>query len=408
MTTCTTRPGSKRVRSAYRLKQARRRLGSEPLWLAGLLLTGALVIFLFNVFGSVPTSLSASWASLSNSQGRAHSSYPVYPYSVIMGGAHSPEELRTALRQDRVAAAHYAGFHLSPAHMVVSQTPRLMYTSYRKNGAVYWTNHPVHIAAGETLLTDGSNWARARCGNRLSDTPQTPTAVDEPAEEDMDHPVQTNSAEAPQMVHPSDLPHPRLAFEIFPPLVAANTDNEPLGSTSDVVSEKRLPVSAAQQSAQATGLASATPDLLNYSIPGLPPPTKSGVEGPPVDPSFTLEATAAASRQAAAVSATPALPPFLLSAVTKTTLQPSFFYTAPQSGNNATGSAPGSSTDAALPLGDLPPGHPAPVELIPTVESPLLSSSDPAIPPPATTPEPAPALLALTSLSAIFWRLRRR
>src|SRR5215813_14195616 len=38
---------------------------------------------------------------------------PVYPHSIIPGGAYSPAELTDALDRDPVAAAHYSGFHVS-------------------------------------------------------------------------------------------------------------------------------------------------------------------------------------------------------------------------------------------------------------------------------------------------------
>ena len=41
----------------------------------------------------------------------------------------------------------------------------------------------IHIDTTEPVLTDGKNFARTRCGNRLSNTPEKPTAREEPTEE---------------------------------------------------------------------------------------------------------------------------------------------------------------------------------------------------------------------------------
>jgi len=101
-------------------------------------------------------------------------SRPVYPYSVIRGGVYSALELDRALQHDRVAAAHYAGFDGTRVHTIRAEAGQPMYASYRVRDRIYWTRNPVRLIAGETLLTDGDNLARARCGNRLSLAPQQP------------------------------------------------------------------------------------------------------------------------------------------------------------------------------------------------------------------------------------------
>jgi hypothetical protein len=165
-------------------------------------------------------------------------SRPVYPYSVIRGGAYSVAELDAALRNDPVASAHYAGFHLAGFHlaefhlnslrMTTAPGPLLMFASYRMDGSVYWTSHPVHVAAGESLITDGTSLARARCGNRLSDSPRQPVATVEPTEKAMETPEEPDLNEAPaadtgaldrllaqrRRIAP---PVSALAFEMFPP-----------------------------------------------------------------------------------------------------------------------------------------------------------------------------------------------
>ena len=46
---------------------------------------------------------------------------------------------------------------------------RFEYVSYRVQNQIYWTKNKLRIPKGELLLSDGHNYARARCGNRLSD-----------------------------------------------------------------------------------------------------------------------------------------------------------------------------------------------------------------------------------------------
>jgi hypothetical protein len=139
----------------------------------------------------------------------------VYPYSVIPGGAYSVAELDSALRADPVAAAHYAVFNRAQVRLTASPQSAAVYASYRQGDRIYWTRRKLHVAAEEALLTDGTHTARARCGNRISLTPQSPVAVTEPAASDLDLP------EAPPPVDrdvTSDLP--LLVHEIFPTLLA--------------------------------------------------------------------------------------------------------------------------------------------------------------------------------------------
>jgi hypothetical protein len=106
---------------------------------------------------------------------------PSYPYSVIPGGAYSPAELHYANQSDAVVRAHYADFNLNRAHVVQVTDDRLQYASYRIKDRIYWTSKKLRIRKGEYLLTDGVAFARTRCGNRLSETPQLPVSPQEPA-----------------------------------------------------------------------------------------------------------------------------------------------------------------------------------------------------------------------------------
>src|SRR5688572_6581112 len=123
----------------------------------------------------------------------------VYPYSIIPGGAQSTEELRRAIEKDPVVAAHFAAFDLSRTRVETLETPRVAYVSYRTGQDVFWTRKPVVIPAGERVFTDGTNTARVRCGNCLSESPG-PVSVDEPPAEVLDTPEPPDATLAP----PSD------------------------------------------------------------------------------------------------------------------------------------------------------------------------------------------------------------
>jgi hypothetical protein len=106
---------------------------------------------------------------------------PSYPYSVIPGGAYSAAELHYANQTDAVVRAHYASFNMKLAHTVRLTADRFQYASYRVKDQIYWTRKRLRIGKGEYLLTDGAAFARTRCGNRLSETPQEPVSPQEPA-----------------------------------------------------------------------------------------------------------------------------------------------------------------------------------------------------------------------------------
>jgi hypothetical protein len=122
-------------------------------------------------------------AALRESKGVAN---PLFLYSVIPGGVKNAEELKKAIAQDPIVAEHYAGFDLKKTHTVKAATDRLVYVSYRMGNSVFWTKKPIKIARGETLITDGKNEARTRCGNRLCATPVGPVSPEQPTEEAME------------------------------------------------------------------------------------------------------------------------------------------------------------------------------------------------------------------------------
>jgi hypothetical protein len=116
------------------------------------------------------------------------SARPVYPYSVVRGGAYTPAELMHAVGSDPVAASHYAGFDYRRLHMEASRFTGRVYVSYRIGNAVYWTSHPVWLQRNEPLITDGTLYARARCGNRIALQPQRPVALIEPLSSTLETP----------------------------------------------------------------------------------------------------------------------------------------------------------------------------------------------------------------------------
>lgn len=111
---------------------------------------------------------------------------PIYRFSVIPGGVLSGAELRQALERDSVAAEHYKGFSLKRTHIEAVPRDRLVYVSYRVGDQVYWTRKRILLSAGESILTDGRQQARTRCGNRIADTPQERHRQEEPDEKAFD------------------------------------------------------------------------------------------------------------------------------------------------------------------------------------------------------------------------------
>jgi hypothetical protein len=130
---------------------------------------------------------------------------PLYPYSVIPGGATDAQELEHALATDPVVAAHYADFNTANLRVVRLDHARSMYVSYRLGNRIYWTSHKLALAKGEMVLTDGEREARTRCGNRLSDVPRAPVALVEPDTAVLDNPA-PEVALLPESV--GDLPFP--------------------------------------------------------------------------------------------------------------------------------------------------------------------------------------------------------
>ncbi len=113
----------------------------------------------------------------------------LYPYSVIPGGVQSVEELKNAIAKDPVASAEYAGFRLEHARIIRLDRERSMHVSYRLGDRVYWTKGELTLAKGETLITDGTQTARTRCGNMIAESIVAQVSPDEPSALELNTPI---------------------------------------------------------------------------------------------------------------------------------------------------------------------------------------------------------------------------
>jgi hypothetical protein len=162
---------------------------------------------------------------------------PVFPYSVIPGGARSSRELSDAARREPVVAAHYAEFSVAHTRVIRLPYDKLAFVSYRLGNHIYWTKTKVTLHQGETLLSDGEHLARTRCGNRVSDVAMTPVSPQEPPQKLLstplvpahvnvdpafrtDGPLWPENAAAPALVAMHDMPPAPGSGPGFPPLLA--------------------------------------------------------------------------------------------------------------------------------------------------------------------------------------------
>jgi hypothetical protein len=135
--------------------------------------------------------------------------HPLYPYSVIPGGAYSQAELERAIQNDPVVARHYSDFNVNETRVERLPRAEAMYVSYRIQDRIYWTQRKITLPAGELVLTDGKHAARTRCGNRLSLSPAAPISQHQPDAMAMDTPPDlTPLATARPMSLPPILPPP--------------------------------------------------------------------------------------------------------------------------------------------------------------------------------------------------------
>jgi len=145
---------------------------------------------------------------------------PIFPYSVIPGGVLEGQEVADSMAHDSVVREHYAGIEPARLWTTRAREPMQAYVSYRKDQSVYWTTHPVTIAQGELLLTDGVKMIRARCGNRIALKRPTPLPGSVP-EPDLPPPDIVFSAPlppaTPAIIEPPVLPRVMIAEMPRPP-----------------------------------------------------------------------------------------------------------------------------------------------------------------------------------------------
>lgn len=111
----------------------------------------------------------------------------VFRYSVVPGGVFTPEELRMARESDPVVALHYADFG-KDTRITTLKEDMYVYISYRKGDKVYYSKKKHKVCKGEVVITDGKNYARTRCANRITKIFRPPAiAFDEPKAPEFDY-----------------------------------------------------------------------------------------------------------------------------------------------------------------------------------------------------------------------------
>ncbi len=124
---------------------------------------------------------------------------------MISGGVLNRAELIHAVKDDKIVAEHYSNFKAGQAEIVKTEEIQFMHVSYRMHNKIFWTAKKLKIPKGETMITDGLQCARTRCGNMVSATPQEPVSEEEPPIIVFDIPV------------PEKPPAPEFKFEDIPP-----------------------------------------------------------------------------------------------------------------------------------------------------------------------------------------------
>lgn len=155
----------------------------------------------------------------------AKQSRKVYRFSVVPGGVYSGAELSAIRRIDPVVAEHYSDFGASAVVTRVKED-MLVYVSYRSGNKVYWSRKKHKVCKGETVITDGKNMARTRCGNRLSKTFKMPVLA--PKQEPPEYAL--NLPDAPVEPIPQGEGGPLLTVNL--PFAPAFQGDQPGGVTS--------------------------------------------------------------------------------------------------------------------------------------------------------------------------------
>ena len=184
---------------------------------------------------------------------------PVYMHSVVPGGVYSGSELRTAIRDDAVVAAHYRDLDQSRLRTEVVKQDRYVHVSYRKGDQVFWTKNKVLLRQGETIVTDGKTQVRARCGNCISEEPLLPTSESEPDVIELDKLVEAPPSSTPALSKP--------------PIALVPEPFDPIGSGLGLASPEVGPITPLAAGRLGSGLAPPLTALSGDPAPPNPPGT---------------------------------------------------------------------------------------------------------------------------------------
>jgi len=99
---------------------------------------------------------------------------PVYRHSIVPGGVYSRTEVEEAAIRMPDVAEHYRSVNIQRLAPAQVSRDGLYYASYRRDGAIFWTSYRLRVDSKETVLGDGKQLVRARCGNLLSESPLKP------------------------------------------------------------------------------------------------------------------------------------------------------------------------------------------------------------------------------------------
>jgi hypothetical protein len=211
---------------------------------------------------------------------------PDYRYSVIPRGAYDRVELRTAIQNDPVVAAHYEQLDQSRVRSERVTRDRFVHVSYRRGNQIFWTKNKVLLRQGETILTDGTTQIRARCGNCISEHPLLPTSNDEPDEVEFDR--LTDPAPSPR-TDPAPSPRASGPDVVFVPPAPALGGSAPAGAAGQAgQADAATPLAAGRfASGSLFPLALADPDS-GGSGPETPPGNVPGPVNPPPGPGMDL------------------------------------------------------------------------------------------------------------------------
>ena len=287
----------------------------------------------------------------------------VYPYSIVPGGVATRADLEQRAGTDPVVARHYASFDITKAHPVTVTKARAVHVSYRKGDKVYWTAKTVMLAAGETVLSDGTSEIRGRCGNRISEHAQLPVAMSEPTEEELD--ASMNVAMDPDAV--DGLQNASFGLDDALPLGNA-TQSQNLAAATHADAAPVSPYTRAAMPAMpnwSTGMPNASGMQATRFLAATSGPTdafgQTSEVSATVVPAATTGTPAAAADPAATVPGDPAAPATSTSGVAPVTADNTPAPSTPATGTAGTPPATGPAASVpavpvkpALPAGEIP------------------------------------------------------